>query len=325
MKFSFAPVQSLNRFDRLKQQALLAEELGFECLWAHEHHSEGMMYPSPLMVLSILASKTRTIKLGTNMLLLSLHHPVRVAEEGAMVDSLSNGRLRLGVSAGYSEIDLKAFNIDPKDRGKKMEEGLKIIRTLWSKDHIDFDDEFTHLHDFSVFPPTVQKPHPHIYVGATCNTAIRRAARLGDEFLISTTQRKSDIPGILDVYKTELFELGKDFTEKSTAINRLVHVVDNKSDKDWAKEFFGNALLKLYDTWGHSNITELDNKERILDEICEENFIIGEPEECIDKVNEYMDLGIREIACLMNFGGPELDRVEKSMKLLSERVMPEFK
>ena len=93
MKFSLAPVQSKNRFDKLKHQAILAEQLGYEALWAHEHHSEGMMYPSPLMVLSILASKTKTIKLGTNMLLLSLHHPVRVAEEGAMVDNLSNGRL----------------------------------------------------------------------------------------------------------------------------------------------------------------------------------------------------------------------------------------
>ncbi|MGI9553390.1 MAG: LLM class flavin-dependent oxidoreductase [Thermodesulfobacteriota bacterium] len=324
MKFSLAPVQSLNRFNKLKEQAILAESLGYEGLWAHEHHSEGMMYPSPLMVLSILASKTKTIKLGTNMLLLSLHHPVRVAEEGAMVDSLSNGRLRLGVSAGYSETDLKAFNIDPKDRGKKMEEGLNIIRTLWYKEHIDIDDEFTHLHDFSIFPSTVQKPGPPIYVGATCNTAIRRVARLGDEFVISATQRMSDIPRILDVYKAELDKLGKDFADKTTTINRLVHVVENSAQKNWAKEFFGNALLRLYDSWGHSNITELDSRERVLDEVNEENFIIGEPQECIEKVNQYIDLGIGEIACLMNFGGPDLDKVEKSMKLLSEKVMPEF-
>ncbi len=324
MKFSLAPVQSLNRFNKLKEQAILAESLGFEGLWAHEHHSEGMMYPSPLMVLSILASKTKTIKLGTNMLLLSLHHPVRVAEEGAMVDSLSNGRLRLGVSAGYSEIDLKAFNIDPKDRGKKMEEGLKIIRTLWNTEHIDIDDEFTHLRDFSIFPSTIQKPNPPIYVGATVNIAIQRAARLGDEFLISATQRMSEIPMIIGVYKAELDALGKNFADKSTTINRLVHVVENSSQKEEAKEFFGNALLKLYDSWGHSNITELDSKERVLDEVNDENFIIGEPQECIEKINKYIDLGIGEIACLMNFGDPDLDTVERSMRLFSEKVMPEF-
>ena len=324
MKLSLAPVQSKNRFDMLKHQAILAEQLGYEALWAHEHHSEGMMYPSPLMVLSILASKTKTIKLGTNMLLLSLHHPVRVAEEGAMVDNLSNGRLRLGVSAGYSEIDLKAFNVDPKNRGQKMEEGLSIIRKLWSGGHVNIDDEFTHLHDFSIFPPIVQQPRPPIYVGATVNKAIQRAARLGDEFLISATQRKSDIPRILDVYKAELQSLGNDFSEKTATINRLVHVVENNERKKWAREFFGNALLRLYDSWGHSNITELDDRERMLDEVCDQNFIIGEPSECIDRINEYADLGIGEIACLMNFGGPDPDKVESSMKLMSEKVMPEF-
>ena len=257
------------------------------------------------------------------MLLLSLHHPVRVAEEGAMVDNLSNGRLRLGVSAGYSEIDLKAFNVDPKNRGKKMEEGLKIIRKLWSEEHINIEDEFTHLRDFSVFPPTVQKSPP-IYVGATVNKAIQRAAKLGDEFLISATQRKSDITRIMDVYKAELIDIGKDFADKTTTINRLVHVVENRDQKKWAREFFGNALLRLYDSWGHSNITELDDKERILDEVCNQNFVIGEPAECIDTINEYIELGIGEIACLMNFGGPELNRVENSMRLMSEKVMPEF-
>ena len=208
MKFSLAPVQSLNSFDEMIKQSVFAESLGFYGLWAHEHHSEGMMYPSPLMVLSILASKTTTIKLGTNMLLLSLHHPVRVAEEGAMVDEQSGGRLRLGVSAGYSETDLKAYNVNPSDRGRKMEEGLKIIRTLWTEEHVEIDDEFSHLKDFTIFPLPAQKPRPPIYVGATVNTAIRRAARLGDEFLISATQRCNDIPRILGVYHSQLNEMG---------------------------------------------------------------------------------------------------------------------
>jgi len=324
MKFSFAPVQSLNNFDEMIRQSVLAEFLGFYGLWAHEHHSEGMMYPSPLMVLSILASNTKTIKLGTNMLLLSLHHPVRVAEEGAMVDVQSKGRLRLGVSAGYSDVDLSAFNVDPKNRGRKMEEGLKIIRTLWTQKHIDIDDEFSHLKDFTVFPLPVQKPSPPIYVGATVDTAIRRAARLGDEFLISATQRIGDIPRILEVYQNQLNDLGENYSKKSTTINRLVHVVENSSQKKEAKQFFGEALLRLYERWGHSNITELDSEDRLLDQLNDDHFIIGEPAECIEIINKYIELGIGEIACLMNFGSPDLGKVERSMKLFSEKVMPEF-
>jgi alkanesulfonate monooxygenase SsuD/methylene tetrahydromethanopterin reductase-like flavin-dependent oxidoreductase (luciferase family) len=83
------------------RQAALAESLGYDALWAHEHHSEGMMYPSPLMTVAVLASVTKQIGLGTNMLL-PLLHPLRVAEDGAMVDVMSDGRLKLGVSGGYS-------------------------------------------------------------------------------------------------------------------------------------------------------------------------------------------------------------------------------
>jgi alkanesulfonate monooxygenase SsuD/methylene tetrahydromethanopterin reductase-like flavin-dependent oxidoreductase (luciferase family) len=325
MKFSFAPVQSLQRFDEMINQAILAESLGFDALWAHEHHSQGMMYPSPLMTLSILAGKTKQILLGTNMLLLSLHHPVRVAEEGAMVDALSEGRLRLGVSAGYSDVDLKAFNVDPSERGKKMDEGLRIITTLWTKEHIDLDDQYSHLIDYSVFPKPVQKPRPPIYVGATVDAAIRRAARLGDEFLISATQKLDDIQRIIDVYNSELTKLGKNSDKKMTTINRIVHVVESSSQKSLAEQFFGECLLRLYDAWGHQNITDLDNKSRLIEQLSHDHFIIGEPRECSDIIMQYYDLGIREIACLMNFGGPDLEYVKKSMKLFAEKVMPQFK
>jgi alkanesulfonate monooxygenase SsuD/methylene tetrahydromethanopterin reductase-like flavin-dependent oxidoreductase (luciferase family) len=90
-------------------QAALAEALGYDVLWAHEHHGGAALYPSPLMTLAALALSTRRIGLGTNMLLLPLYNPLRVAEDGAMVDVMSGGRLRLGVSAGYSPADLRAL------------------------------------------------------------------------------------------------------------------------------------------------------------------------------------------------------------------------
>jgi alkanesulfonate monooxygenase SsuD/methylene tetrahydromethanopterin reductase-like flavin-dependent oxidoreductase (luciferase family) len=97
MRFGLAPVQSQPRFDAMLQQGMLAESLDFDMLWLQEHHSAGAMYPAPLMA---LAGRTQRIGLGTNMLLLPLYHPLRVAEEGAMVDALSGGCLRLGISAG---------------------------------------------------------------------------------------------------------------------------------------------------------------------------------------------------------------------------------
>jgi len=110
MKFGFAPVQSLPDFEAMLRQSELAENLGYNAIWSHEHHCQGAMYPSPLMVLAAVAGRTSSVELGTNMLLLPLHHPLRVAEEGAMLDVLSKGRFRLGVAAGYStEIPLVSW------------------------------------------------------------------------------------------------------------------------------------------------------------------------------------------------------------------------
>ena len=96
MRFGLSPTQSERRFDTMLRQAELAEALGYDVLWAHEHHAGAMMYPSPLMTLAALVPATRRIGLGTNMLLLPLYHPLRVAEDGAMVDVMSGGRLLNG-------------------------------------------------------------------------------------------------------------------------------------------------------------------------------------------------------------------------------------
>ena len=324
MRFSFAPVQSLPRFNEMIMQAKLAEDLGYHGLWAHEHHSEGTMYPCPLVTCSIMAGVTDHIKIGTNMLLLPLYHPVRVAEEGAMVDAQSGGRLRIGMSAGYSDTDLGSYNINPRDRGKIMEEGIRLIKTLWSEENIYLDERFSHLRNYTLFPKPAQNSGPPIYLGATIDKAIRRAARLADEFLVSATQRIVDIPRVTGIYKDELISLGKDSLDKCTTINRIVCVVENAFEKDRALKFFGEIFLKLYMKWGHSNVTELDTGLRELQKLASDHFIIGEPEECIDLVSRYRELDIGEIACLMNYGGPELEIVEKSMRLFAGKVMPKF-
>jgi alkanesulfonate monooxygenase SsuD/methylene tetrahydromethanopterin reductase-like flavin-dependent oxidoreductase (luciferase family) len=116
--------------------------------------------------------------------------------------------------------------------------------------------------------------------------------------------------------------LGKDPEQKATVINRIVHVVPDGKSKQSALEFFGSRFLRLYDAWGHQNVTELGAAARSATQIDADHFIIGEPAECIDRIHRYAALGIKEIACLMNFGAPEEEAVERSMRLLAERVIP---
>jgi radical SAM/Cys-rich protein len=301
-------------------QARLAEALGFETLWAHEHHSQAMMYPDPLMTLAVLAGATERIGLGTNMLLLPIHHPVRVAQEGAMVDVLSHGRLRLGVANGYSRADLRTFGVPRSHRGARLTAGIELIRALWRGDGVTRSGEDCELRVFRLFPLPLQRPTPPIVVGGQAEVAIRRAARLGDGYLISTTEPIDEVARLTACYHRVLGELGR--PAQGPLLNRLVCVVQNRSERAEAVRFYAHALLALYDAWGHSNVTGLAPDAREPETLARTHFVIGEPSECVERVEEYEAIGIRHIACLMNFGGPPLERVERSMRLLGERVMP---
>lgn len=152
MKFGLAPDQSQGTFERMQTQARLAESLGYASLWTHEHHSEGMMYPDPLMALAALVPTTNSIRLGTSMLLLPIHHPVRVAQEAAMLDVFSNGRLDLGVANGYAAGDLRTFGVASSHRGKRLTQGITLMRSLWSGDKVTASGEGYDLEKFVLFP-----------------------------------------------------------------------------------------------------------------------------------------------------------------------------
>ena len=322
MRFGLSPTQSRPTFEAMRDQARLAEALGFDALWAHEHHSQAMMYPDPLMTLAALAGVTERIGLGTNMLLLPLHHPVRVAQEAAMVDVLSRGRLRLGVAKGYSPTDLRTFGVSPSQRARHLSEGIELIRALWQGGEVTRTGEAFDLKRFRLFPLPIQKPGPPVYVGGTAAEAIRRAARLGDGYLISTTEPIDRVAERVATYRTALDDIGKPW--RAPLLNRLVCTVRNRREKADAERQYAGALLALYDAWGHDNVTGLSAEERTPERIGRTHLIVGEPSECIERIHEYVQIGIGHIACLMNFGNPDLDLVDRSMRLFGERVIPHF-
>jgi alkanesulfonate monooxygenase SsuD/methylene tetrahydromethanopterin reductase-like flavin-dependent oxidoreductase (luciferase family) len=229
-------------------------------------------------------------------------------------------RLRLGVSAGYSPADLEAFAVPPGLRAQRMREGLALIRAVWSGVPVSLDSELCRLHDFTLHPKPIRQPP--IYMGGTVDAAIRRAARLGDELIVSATQRISDIPRILAVYAEALRAIGLEPEAKTPTINRVVHVVPDGAGKEGALAFFAKGLFGSYDAWGHQNIAGLNPEARSLEQTDAEHLIVGEASFCIDAIERYRALGIKEIACLMNFGGPEPEAVERSMRLFGEKVMP---
>jgi probable F420-dependent oxidoreductase len=162
-----------------------SERLGFTGVWLSEHHfvDDGYL-PSPLVVAAAVAARTRRLTIGTNVLLLPMHHPLRVAEDAAVVQLISGGRFVLGVGQGYVQHEFEALGFDRKYRPSLLEEGIEVIKHAWEEGGTGYEGKRWRFDDLP-FEPRPEK-RPPIYVGAFADPAIDRAVRLADGFLAST-------------------------------------------------------------------------------------------------------------------------------------------
>lgn len=160
-----------------------AERLGFDSIWTSEHHFIPDGYsPSLLTICAAIAAQTTRVRIGTNVLLLPLHDPVRVAEDAATVDIISGGRLDLGVAIGYKHEEFTGFGIDRRERATRMEEAVTVLRKAWAPGSFTFEGRHYRYHDIDVTPKPVQDPMP-LWMGGFSEPAVKRAARLGDGLL----------------------------------------------------------------------------------------------------------------------------------------------
>ena len=177
---------------------LEAEERGFSCLWVGEHvvlfEEYASSYPyaddgripappgtgllEPFNTLAFLAAHTTTVRLGTAMVLLPQRNPVYTAKEVATLDWLSNGRIELGVGVGWLEEEFRAVNVPWPQRGRRTDEYLEVLHTLWADETSSYEGDFYSLDPCQMYPKPVQSPVP-IHIGGESDAALRRVARAG--------------------------------------------------------------------------------------------------------------------------------------------------
>ena len=156
-------------YDRLIARAVLAEELGYEGFWVTEHHFHwfGGAHANPLVALSAIAARTRTLRLGTAVTLLPYRHPLLVAEEFACLDNLSHGRVDLGVGRGFIKTEYDGLGISMAESRPRFDESLEVIRRAWTEREVTHKGQFWQFEETELVPKPVQQPHPPIWVGAT--------------------------------------------------------------------------------------------------------------------------------------------------------------
>jgi alkanesulfonate monooxygenase SsuD/methylene tetrahydromethanopterin reductase-like flavin-dependent oxidoreductase (luciferase family) len=231
------------------EQIRLAEDLGYDTVWLTEHHfAEDGYSPSLLTIAGAVAATTRRVRIGTFLLLLPLHNAVRVAEDAATVDVISRGRFDLGLGKGYAPHEFLGYGIPSKERPSRFEEGIDVLRGIWTQDPFSFEGKHYRLKDIRLTPKPVQQPHPPLWIGALAPKAVDRAARLGCHFL-----------GIGDTtaYDEALRRHGRKPQDHSVAQLVWVHLAPSR-DQGWDEvQEHVHWMLSVYGKWlGEAGETE---------------------------------------------------------------------
>jgi alkanesulfonate monooxygenase SsuD/methylene tetrahydromethanopterin reductase-like flavin-dependent oxidoreductase (luciferase family) len=307
-------------------QIAMLDDLGYDNVWLTEHHFVDDGYnPAVLPTAAAIAARTHKIRIGTFVLLLPFHDPVRVAEDATCVDILSNGRFDLGVGQGYRAEEFAALKLPRPERSARLAEGVELIRRLWTEERVTFEGKFKQVEAMTLYPKPVQRPHPPIWIGARTEKAARRAARLGHN-LLATLGPDPAIP-----YRDELKLLGRDPAKFSIAHLRVVYVAES-ADRAWQDvQDHLHYMMGEYAQWlgeandapGDKTVWELRRPEDLRTSPYAEHMMVGTPAECIAKFKAFS----RQYACthfIMATPMPGMDpaKSRRSLEMFAHEVRP---
>ena len=257
----------------LTEQAKFAESLGYNSFWLPENHFSKVAIPDPLMMLASVAAGTSKIKLATTSYLLPLRHPLLAAEQVAVLDQLSQGRVILGIGRGYMPSMLKAFDIKPNTKRKIFEEALQTMRSAWRGQPLLLRDGETKV---TLDPLPVQSPHPPIWVAAFGPKALAQAGRLGLPYLPSPLETISKLQDNFRIYSESIESKGK-LADQVKPLMRIVHVTESPSELKAIREELNNFRIRRQGSG--------------LDSQNDESWaIIGSSSEVKEKIAEYVEI-----------------------------------
>src|SRR5439155_9482178 len=163
----------------------MSEELGFDTVWLREHHFTDYGFLANTMVMAAhIAATTSRVRLGTAVVTLPLHHPIRAAEDAALVDVLSNGRLVYGIGRGYQAIEFRALGVPLDEARERTDEAIEIIRKLWTQPQVTHQGRFFQFEDVRLQPKPVQKPQPPMVYASINRDSVLHYAQQGIPFMV---------------------------------------------------------------------------------------------------------------------------------------------
>jgi probable F420-dependent oxidoreductase len=299
-------------------QAAYAEQLGFSSIWLSEHHfsDEGYL-PALMAMLGALAQRTSRARLGTAVLLAPLHHPLRLAEDFAVIDQLSGGRLDVGLAPGYKPDEFAVLGVPKRERGARTDETIEILQRAWRGAPFSHAGQHFQFENVVVAPPPVQQPGPPIWVGGNSLAAAHRAARHGVCFMPDSGA------GI------ELYDAYRDHLPAAAAprlaTNRVLFAAASRAE---AWEICGPHFLyqfNAYRQWFSSAGDDDTHGAELTDPsvLSAEHYFVGTPDDILAAIQESQQrLGYQELVFWARPPGLPVEQATASLELIAKHVLP---
>jgi alkanesulfonate monooxygenase SsuD/methylene tetrahydromethanopterin reductase-like flavin-dependent oxidoreductase (luciferase family) len=289
-----------------------AEALGYHSTFLVEHHFTGFgQISATLNLLTWVGARTTTLRLGTAVMVLPWHNPVLLAEQFATLDLLSEGRVDAGIGKGYRRNEFDGFCMSMDEAEARFEECLEVMTKAWTSDTPwSHRGTYWQFDNVVVEPPSAQRPHPPLWMGAGSPASIKQVAAKGYSMLLGQFDSLELISQEIALFKAEVEALGRPFDPRQVAVARSIHIVDTPAEYDQALETRMAARRRTQ---------QLAQRPHFQDtrEAAEAGTLYGTPDEVRAKLQALRDVGVEYVLLNSPSGLPTLRRFAKE-------VMPDF-
>ena len=323
------------------------EDLGFDRVWLTEHHFiDYGLAVDPATLAGIAASRTRSVRIGLAAAILPFHHPLRLAEQLALVDVVSKGRLDVGIGRGNRPAEFRGYHVPQQENRERAEETLAIMLRAWTEDRFSHQGRFFTIDDARVMPKPAQRPHPPLFQVCGSKETIEATAARGWPMLNSVLRGNAEqqLTTNRDLYVAALRKNGRSDADVAAllqqwGVSRQIYVAptdaqaqaEAKDAELWYQESFRRFVLPERIEDAHPSLQPHFRAlaERLAtvnwDDLVRETVAFGSPETVARKLEAMRGLGVGHLLCWMNFGGLPQEKIRRSMELFAREVMPGFR
>jgi alkanesulfonate monooxygenase SsuD/methylene tetrahydromethanopterin reductase-like flavin-dependent oxidoreductase (luciferase family) len=317
------------RFEETLEQIALADELGFGMAWIAEHHFSNYGYSTnPLLLTAKASAMAPRIGFGQAVLVTPFWQPLRLAEDIAMTDCLTGGRLELGLGRGYQRMEFRGLDLPMEESREIFVEQIELMKKAWTEDDFTFEGRYYQVSEpLTVLPRPLQQPHPPIWMAVQSVTSLDWAAAQGYGMLLSATlSSHQQLAEWCDRYRAIRAEAGHQ--EAPIAIQRFVYVTEREAEAReavWQTRWQRRVAdhLRLDDARLAAGRNEaFPTPDELSDEDWWDRLVYGRPERCIELLRRDAELGISDFMGWFDVGGIGAEQVRRSLQLFAREVVP---